>query len=197
MSVTRQIVFGIAPFDGVAGTYSWPQVGDFNSDEHLFTCAYVPEAESGNYTGLQESLFLGTQILGKTIQTFLNDEVMDDSSGNVSAEAITARIDPTVAMGGAPDAKNFIYIDFAQLDCVAKGLTFDYVTDKEDVVLTGQAWTDMYSEAGMTRVFFPDGIARWVHIRIVDDTEECNRDVFGSFLVNYYSLEERDGQESV
>jgi hypothetical protein len=194
MATVRQIVFGVLP-DGTAhATYSWPYVEDGNLDSHFFSCAFVPEAKGTRYAGNQDSLFLGTMNAGKTIKTFCRALGQDDSTP-VTAEFITNRLDPTLLENQESDAKRFLKATFPYVNPMAKGMSLYYATEAEAPHKNSTTWSSVYWKTPQTRVGFPYGLGRWLHLKGVDATNTVDEPIFSAFGLDYYRLYNRDGED--
>ena len=198
---TRQIIFGIDPKNGLSGTYSWASVPDKNSSQKGITCAYVPETKGTGISLLQETVFMGTINANITLQSFRDDLAQDDGVV-IGGELITARIDPTqktsespLAGGAFTDSKRFNQIVFPELNPLDKGLSVEISRDARRPDTETPVWQSLARSPGRSKATVEKGVARWLNMRIVDNTTLVMTPVFGSFMVSFYSLGVRDGDE--
>lgn len=194
--VAKQIVFALDPYNGMAGTYEWPNtVEDGNDDESVFTVAYAPPAKETLLTGFQSSVFIGAINASEMLLTF-KDELAMDGSDTITAEAITSRVDPSLQGQAQPDAKEFYFIEFIHINPAEEGLDIDYAVEIKDPTRESVSWQDTYFESGQSKVFFPSALARWVHLRIRDTTNTVNENIFGPFNLFFERLFSRDDSET-
>lgn len=194
---SRQVVFGVDPRTqkGLVAEFDWPYVADGNADGELFTCAFAPAAKSTKLSAHQSSVFLGTKTSNLTIQTFRTDLNQDDST-DVAGEAITNRIDPTLAAGAPPDGKEFFSLDFIHTNPYERMATIDYAAESDSPHTDSVAWTAMFWEAGRSSAYFTSAVARWIHLRIRTTAASPSRLCLGPFNVVFIRLFQRDTSET-
>lgn len=196
MPSARQLVLAV-DVDSESGlilnTYSWAAIPDQNSDGKAITCAFVPPAKSYDINPMQETMFLGTINADLSIQTFRRD-LSQDGDEDVTAVAITNRLDPTFLETGWSDTKRFTHIEFPSVNPISKGLTVEYCREAESPHIEGTTWEEFSIGSNERKGTFPSGLAKWIHLRITDDTNLTNQEVFGSFCLYYYNLFSRTGE---
>jgi hypothetical protein len=196
MSLSRNLVIGIDPFNGPNATYSWEAVEDGNSDGQMITCAFCPPpAKYGILGTRQECVFLGVSGCDFVVKSF-DASKSQDNDNVITAMAITNRIDPTQALGSPPDAKRYVSLSFQNVNPLSKGLDVDYAKESEDPIEDVVTWDEFHWDTGSSRISFPRGLAQWIHLRIKDLTVYANRVVFGSFVVNFYNLFGREQEDT-
>lgn len=192
MGSVRQIVFGVLPDGKSHATYSWPWIVDGNDDGILITCACAPLERTTVYRMVQDQIVLGTTEIGYTIRTFAK-EYGYDAGELIQREFITNRIDPSLLeRDGFSDAKRFLKIGFLDTDPYDSGMVLYYCKDCPDPIKDSPDWEAIYHSDGKSRNTFPHGLARWINIRGVDTGLNYNIPVFGSFIISYYRLYNRD-----
>ena len=190
MSLTRQVILAISPIDQTANTLSWEQfIEDGNSEAKSFSCAYSPPTKGTLVNSLQETVFLGTQNCNFTIQTLINGYSLDGELP-YKAEAITNRVDPSFIQSQDPDTKRFVKIEFPSIVPEDRDVSVHYARDEEYPHQDSVSWEDFIGDGN--RKAFPRGLARWLHLRVLDEAQSSGQEVFSSFKLHYYSLGSRD-----
>jgi len=189
MSVARQLIFSMSldPELSVSGFYSFPQLADGNGSGSMFTCAYIPPQKSGTISMRPNVVFLGTQNTSLMLQA-LNENKTLDGDTEISANIISNAIIPTLEKEEPMEMVRFISLEMGNINALPNGVVIKYLVDKENPHINGYLWNDTYYESGSNRVFFPDAVGRWLHIKVIDETQVISRDMWTSFTLSYYRL---------
>jgi hypothetical protein len=193
MAIARQMVFGIAPTQGafLPVTYSWPLVADGNSSQAYLSCAYAPRGSGTGLRPLQDTLLLGTVNAAATMHTF-DTKLSKDGSTSYKSVAITQRIDPTRVTDGVSDTKRFTSLQFVGVNPFDKGAKVSVCYEQVDPTTNAANWTDLQVSSGDTKASVPSGVARWLNVKIEDDTDDCLHPTFSGFMVYFYRLFSRE-----
>lgn len=195
MALQRNIVIGLDPIRGLTGTFSWADVADLNESDKGLTSGYVPRTKGSKISLLQDSLFLGTINAGVTLQTFRGDLGRDGVTA-FKAKAITNRIDPAIVNRPQtvenPNLNRFWQVEYFDVNPIAHGATVQYTRDAIEPHTNAVVWEDFKGLSDGARFAFNNGLARWVHLKIEDDTEKFNKPVFGGFTLVYDDLGTRE-----
>ena len=192
MAIVRQIIFAIDPETDESTTLSYSAVPDYNDDGYMFSCAFVPPAKGTAVNLLQETMFLGTQDAGITLQT-LRDDLSMDGSSSIVATAITSAIDPETVAVERRDlrtrtTKRFRNISFGgNVIPEAVGATICYCKDA-DPSSESVTWETFGGSAADRVRYFKSGIAERIHLKIVDNVARVNQPVLSAFEIEYYNL---------
>ena len=195
MSQQRNLIFGLDPLRGLNGTFSWADVPDLDADDKGFSIGYVPRTKGVQISVLQETLFLGTINADLTIQSFRSDLVQDNNVA-FTARAITNRIDPSLinAQPGveASGQKQFWDIAYLDVNPIAVGATHKYARDALRPHTDATAWEEFKGRSDGARFAFNNGLARWIHLEIIDTASPVGTSVFGGFNLSYLELGARE-----
>jgi len=193
--LVRMLVFGMDPDYGLNSTYSWNIAPDGNTAGKAFTCAYIPRSKSSKINLLQETMFLGGVNLGRLYQTF-KQGLSQDEGESYRAEWLTQMIDPTLAKGQPPDTKRFVKIEFPHINTLEQGITVEISCEavephKNPAIFKPLDWTSPNSIAGI-----PSGVAKWINIRGIDDTNISGIGIFDGFILHFYPLSDTQGDDN-
>lgn len=199
MAVTRQIIFGISPKEGLAQTFSFVQAPDSNSSSKAFTCAIVPKTRGAGVNLLQETVFLGTtSAAGVTLQAFKRG-VAKDGIHTVTASAVSHRLDPDVRedrRSRSHTTKRYRRIYFHGDNPRAAGREIYYTKDTDPLTDPMTTWTAFEGDADKSFNEFSSGIAEYIHIKMVDETDVIDSEALCEFSLEYYSTAPREGINS-
>jgi hypothetical protein len=197
MSLVRQIVFSISDEGGgsVTGFYSWDSVMDNNADGKMFTCGYSPDKKSDVISVSQSSVFVGTKDAGLVIEAFKRG-VAQDNGVNVDARAITNPIVLTDEQNEPYEVCRFLSLETLDINGLEGGVVLQYAIDAKAPQRISPAWINAHYSPGKSRAFFPQGIARWLHLQILDSTGVVDEEVFGPFAIEFYQIGSRDGEST-
>lgn len=188
----RQLCFSTSLDGRFVNTYSWSAVADQNMDGKFITCAYFPRSRGSLASLSQDSLFLGTSGVDKIIRTFIKTQGTDAGS-NVTGEAIFNRLDPSLISFGISDEKRFLKLIYPFINPFDEGATVYFVKDQLQPHIDSVTWTQITTaSSGNRRADIPSGLARWIHIRILDESTQVEEPVLGGFIIRYYSLNQRE-----
>lgn len=196
MAITRQIVLMIDPSKGLTSTFSWPAyAADANSEQKAITCAYAPKTKGDQINPQQETVFMGTKNAGVTFQAF-RDDLTKDGSTDFTAEAITQRIDPTLMETGGGSAKRFTHIELPSINSFEEGLTIEFAKEAVDPVNDSPTWNSVVRRTGQSKATIPNGLARWIHLRIRDVASLKLTPTFNAFTIYYYDTGSLQAQDT-
>lgn len=192
MAIVRQVIFAIDPEDDGSSTLSYATCPDFNASGYMFTCAYAPPSKGSAVNLLQETMFLGTQDAGKTLQ-ILRDDIAYDGSSTFTATAVTAAIDPPSKDGARMESrKRFRSVDFGAVVPEALGASVYYCKDEDPSTSGMVSWESFGGDAADNIRFFKTGLANRVHLKIVDNLARVNQLVLSAFDVSAYAIGSRE-----
>lgn len=195
MAVTRQIVLAIDPESGLTNTYSWGYAADANSDEEAITCAFAPKTKGSSINPQQETVFMGTKNAGVTFQAF-RDDLTQDGASDFTAVAITNRLDPSLATEQISRSRRFTHLELPSINSWEEGLTIEFAKDVVNPRTDAVTWLDVIRNSGDSKATIPNGLARWIHLRIIDEGSMKVTPTFNAFTLYYYDLYSRQDADT-
>lgn len=201
MGITRQLIFGIDPYSSEQNinTFSFEDVPDANTSSKAFTCGMIPHARSSGTSMMQETVFLGTTSgVGKTFQAF-KDTLALDGSMEVTATAVTQRIDPN-ARADVKDSvkgvtqKRFLNLNFSGISPFRSDMEITFCLDGDPISGDPVTWLDFVGTSGDSKISFDGARGGFCHIRFVDTSVRYNVIAVPAFSLEYISEgAEREG----
>lgn len=200
MASTRQLIIGVDPDKGIAETLSFTEISDGNNMGKCFTCGVLPDARGSGSNFMQETVFLGTSsAAGITLQAFKDTLAMDGSTA-VTGTIVTHRLDPLARMdarvGGKlrqVTMKKYLSLEWAGTNPQADGRAVQFCKNVDPIGGGTFVWENLQGGDSDTVMQFLEGLAQWIHLRIVDSTNIANQVVMPPFGLVYNNL--GDGRE--
>lgn len=177
----------IDPDKGLTNTFSWSYAIDGNSTQDAITCAFAPKTKGNQINPQQETVFMGTKNAGYTFQTF-RDDLTQDGASDFTAEAITTRLDPSLAESGLGTSKRFTHIELPSINSWEEGLIIEFTKDVVDPTSNPATWDSVVRSSGQSKATIPNGLARWLHLLIKDEGSMKLTPTFNAFTLYYYDL---------
>lgn len=187
--LTRVKVWGWNPDVRVWTEYQFDQITDFNTGRYSVNFLVTPYPSSVTLEPQQEASFFGIDLgtnNGKIVLGW-DASVGKDDSTNVSATAITGRIQPVVNGETEDNASlkffRFLIFDNDYEDPTVQGGTVEYILDFDDAYK--RDYTNyLYSFDGDgDKKRFTKAKGRFFHLKIMDSTDTSDKLLLQSFHV--------------
>lgn len=192
--LVRMFVFGIDPDNGLNSEYQWSVAQDGNMAGKAITCAYVPRSEGNLINLTPDIMFFGGLNLDGFFETF-NEEFAQDNEEVFRAEWLTQIIAPLIQANQPLDTVRFVTVEFPQVNPLEHGIKITFAKEADNPHKEPAVFYDVDANPPNSIAGFPSAVAKWIHIRGVDDSQIVGRAVFDGFHLNFYRLSGSQGDD--
>lgn len=199
VTTTRQLILGIDPLTGDNFTLAFGHCIDGNPDRANFLCGYCPPQKGTGMSVLQECVFLGTTVgTGLTFAALIDALSMDGGSMAIRGRCITHRIDPDaradVNQVKSSTTKRYLKLILGGNNPMQFGLKIQWTKD-QDPLGPFVVWQDISGDPDDTVLYFENGLANFIHLKIDDSTNIVGKVVLPPLSIGYYGIGDRDSKD--